>query len=135
VLLRDPLKPTGQRWTSPEYALHIGDGNDRVVERGQNVRDAGRDILCAFGLDDLLPAESSASNSAAVVQPPQRLQWQEPPPHRGPWLAEPLTGVFREPCALPSRRLWIIRWGAISVSFLFATGFLDLVFCHNQKQN
>src|SRR5207245_1538380 len=34
-------------------ALHIGDGNDRVVERGQNVRDAGRDILCAFGLDDL----------------------------------------------------------------------------------
>ena len=37
-----------------QVALHVGDGDLRVVESGENVRDAGGDILRVLGLDDLL---------------------------------------------------------------------------------
>ena len=35
-------------------AVHVGDGDLGVVERGQNVGDADGNVLRALGLDDLL---------------------------------------------------------------------------------
>jgi hypothetical protein len=33
-------------------AFHVGNGHDRVVERGKHMRDAGVNVLAAFGFDD-----------------------------------------------------------------------------------
>src|SRR5437867_8673742 len=35
-------------------ALHVGNGDERVIESGENVRDAGTDVLGVLGLNDLL---------------------------------------------------------------------------------
>jgi hypothetical protein len=53
VLLREPLKPTRPALDQPMVALHVGDGDLRVVERGQNVGDARSDVFRVLGLDDL----------------------------------------------------------------------------------
>src|SRR5208283_3116126 len=37
-------------------SMHVGDGDLRVVERGQNVGNAGADVLGMLGLDDFLCA-------------------------------------------------------------------------------
>ena len=34
-------------------AVHVGDGDDRVVERGDDMRNPGVNVLAALGLDDL----------------------------------------------------------------------------------
>ena len=65
-VLRDLLRGVGRAFArtfetnaagarpADEIALHVGDGDLRVVERGQNVGDAGDNILRVLGLDDLL---------------------------------------------------------------------------------